>query len=166
MDTEKVFKTKTGYCHILQDKIVLTRDGVIGNVAKVTMGNNIARPLIIYGLISVGLFYLAFKDFTDGQRPEAFLFLVLGLFLLLGIFRSLNNSATPIIERQKIKDIEFKKALSGATRAYFIVRFENESGKIKQRLIMLPGSLSNGKIETEKALEIMKTEFRHIKSAG
>ena len=166
MDTEKVFKTKTGYCHILQDKIVLTRDGVIGNIAKVTIGNNIARPLVIYGLISVGLFYLAFKDFTGGQRSEAFLFLILGLFLLLGIFRSLNNSGTPIIKRQKIRNIEFKKAFSGATRAYFIVRFENESGQIKQRLIMLPGSLSNGQIETKKALEIMTSEFNHIKNAS
>jgi hypothetical protein len=103
---------------------------------------------------------------NDGQTPEAFLFLILGLFLLLGIFRSLNNSGTPVIERQKIRDIEFKKALPGATRAYFVVRFENESGHIKQRLIMLPGSLSNGELETEKALKIMTSEFNHIKNAS
>lgn len=166
MDTGKVFKTKTGYCHILQNKIVLSRDGLIGNVAKVTMGNHIARPLVIYGILSAGLFYLAFKDFTKGQKPEAFLFFIPGVFLLIGIFRSLNNSATPVIERQKIRDIEFKKALPGATRAYFIVHFENESGQIKKRLIMLPGSLNNGQIETEKALEIMTSEFNHIKNVS
>lgn len=166
MDTEKVFKTKTGYCHLLEDKIVLTRNGVIGNAAKLTMGNNIARPLFMYSVISVGLFYFTFKAFTNGQSLEAIFFLILGLFLLLGIFKSLNNSGTPIIERKKIVEIEFKKAFPGASRAYFIVRFENPSGKRKNRLIMLPGSFSNGQIETEKALNIMKSEFNHIKNAN
>lgn len=30
--TEKVFKTKTGLCYILDDRIVLTREGFRGNV--------------------------------------------------------------------------------------------------------------------------------------
>jgi hypothetical protein len=47
MESEKIFKTKTGFCHILPDKIVLKRDGVVGNAAKVTVGNNIARILLI-----------------------------------------------------------------------------------------------------------------------
>ena len=165
MDAEKVFKTKSGYCHVLRDKIVLTRDGVIGNVANVTMGNNIARPLIIYGLIVIGLFYFAIKNFNSGQNFSTLFFTALGLFLIFGILKSLNNSATPVIDKEKIKDIEFKKAVTGATRSYFIVRFENDSGQIKRRLIMLPGSLSNGQVETEKALQIMTTEFGHIKNA-
>jgi len=46
----KTFKTKTGYCHILPDRIVLTRDGVIGNVAKMTVGNNITPLGLIFRL--------------------------------------------------------------------------------------------------------------------
>ena len=159
MDTEKVFKTKTGYCHVLQDKIVLTRDGVIGNISKMTMGNNIVRPLIIYGLISIGLFYLAIKGFNQGQTGTGFLFIIFGLLLVFGIFSSLNNSGTPVIDRDKIKNIEFKKAVSGATRAYFIVHFQTDNGQANKRLIMLPGSLSGGQLETEKALQIMTEEF-------
>ena len=52
MENEKTFKTKTGFCHILSDKIILTRDGIIGNVAKVTVENNINRVLLIYGGLS------------------------------------------------------------------------------------------------------------------
>ena len=51
MKTEKIFKTKTGFCHILSDKIILTRDGIIGNVAKVTVGNTINRVLLIYSSV-------------------------------------------------------------------------------------------------------------------
>jgi hypothetical protein len=159
MNTEKVFKTKTGYCHILQDKIILTRDGVIGNISKATIGNNIARPLIIYGIIALGLFYLSIKGFNRGDYGPAFLFIILGLLLVFGILRSLNNSATPVIDRDRIKQIEFKKAVPGATRAYFIIHFHTDNGKIKRRLILLPGSFTGGQTETEKALQIMTEEF-------
>lgn len=166
MEIEKIFKTKSGYCHVLPDKIVLTRNGLIGSIAKMTMGNNIARPLIIYGIISVWIFFLVAKMFAEGENVSASLFLIFGLLLVFGFFKNLHNSATPVIDRDKIKNIEFKKAISGVIRAYFIIRFETDTGKIKQRIIMLPGSLSNGPKETEKALEIMTTEFRQIKNVS
>ena len=101
----KTFKTKTGYCHILPDKIVLTRDGIIGNIAKVTVGNNISRILLIYGGLSAFLLYYAFNSYQKGQIFIIIFFGIIGLYLIYGIFRSLNTSATPIIERNKIKEI-------------------------------------------------------------
>ena len=166
MDTENIFKTKTGYCHILQDKIVLTRNGVAGNVANITIGNSIARPLTIYAGISTGLILAALSSIKEGQYVPAILFLGIGIFLLLKVLKSLNYSAAPVIERKQIKNIVFKNAISGATRSYFVVHFENNRGKIKQRLILLPGSLTNGKIETEKALQIMIAEFGKIENAS
>jgi len=158
MDNEKTFKTKTGFCHILPDKIVLTRDGIIGNVATVTVGNNISRILIIYGGLSVGLFYFAFDNYRNGQIAQPILFGLLGIYLIYGIINSINNSATPIIDRQKIKEVKFKKAIVGLTRSRFEVLFENDHGQIKKRLIMLPGSLTDGQNETEKAIKIMTDE--------
>ena len=166
MDTEKTFKTKTGYCHVLQDQIVLTREGIIANVSKVSMGDNIARPLIIYGLISLGLFFLAYKSFSGGQRLSVNISLVLGLLLIVNIIKSFNNSATPVIAREKIRDIEFRNAITGATHSYFIIHFENDKGNLKRRLILLPGSLTNGQKETRKALEIMTSEFGEIKNVS
>ena len=153
-----VNKTKTGFCHILPDKIILTRDGIIGNVSMVTVGNNIARTLIIYGALTLGLFYFGFEAYKNGQSVQPVLFGLIGLYLIYGIISSLNNSATPIIDRKKIKDIKLKKAIKGLTRSRFEVMFEDDNGKIKKRLIMLPGSLTDGQNETEKAVEIMKTE--------
>jgi len=133
MENEKTFKTKTGFCHILPDKIVLSRDGIIGNAAKVTVGNNISRILVIYGGLSMFLFYSAFNSFQKGQIPISVLYGIVGLFLIYGIFTSLNNSATPIIERNKIKGIKLKKAILGLTRSRFEVLFEDDNGKIKKR---------------------------------
>ena len=158
MDNEKTFKTKTGYCHILPDKIILTRDGIIGNVAKVTVGNNISRILIIYGGLTVAFLYFAFNSYQGRQIVQAVLFTLAALYLAYGILNSLNNSATPIIDRNKIKQVKLKKAIIGLTRSRFEVLFEDENGKIKKRLIMLPGSLTDGQNETEKAIEIMTSE--------
>ena len=158
MDNEKTFKTKTGYCHILPDKIVLTRDGIIGNLATVTVGNNISRILVIYGGLSIGLFYFAFDKYRNGQIVQPIIFGLFGIYLVYGIVNSINNSATPIIDRQNIKEVKFKKAIVGLTRSRFKVLFEDEQGKIKKRLIMLPGSLTDGQNETEKALKIMTDE--------
>lgn len=152
---EKLFRTKTGFCHVLPDKIVLTRDGIRGNAAKVIVGNSISRILIIYGVISCGLFYFAYKSYTIGQLAQTIFFGILGVYLIFGIAKSMNNSSAPIIERDKIRDVKFKRAIVGLTRSRFEVLFENEQGKVKKRLIMLPDSLSDGQNETEKALNIM-----------
>ena len=158
MDNEKTFKTKTGYCHILPDKIILTRDGIIGNVASVTVGTNISRILLIYGVISIGLFYYAFESYKNEQKLEPILFGLLAIYLLWGVIKSLNNSATPIIERPKIKKVVFKKAIKGLTRSRFEVFFEDKHGKIKKRLILLPGSLSDAENETVKAIKLFTEE--------
>ena len=157
---EKQFKTKTGFCHILPDKIILTRDGIIGNVAKVAVGKSITRVLIIYGGISIFLLYSAFDSFQTGQVSISIFYLIIGLFLMYGIFTSINNSnsTTPIIARKDIKSIKFKKAILGITRSRFEVLFKDKNGKLKKRIIMLPGSLDNGKNETEIAKKIMKEE--------
>jgi hypothetical protein len=158
MENKNTFKTKTGFCHILPDKIILTRDGIIGNVAKVTIGNGISRILIIYGGISIFLLYSAFNDYKKGENFSTILFGFLALYLIYGIAKSINNSASPIIERNKIKDAKFINAKMGLTRSRFEILFEDENGKIKKRLILLPGSLNDGQNETEKALKIMKEE--------
>jgi hypothetical protein len=158
MNNTKTFKTKTGYCHVLSDKIVLTRDGIVGDLSKVVVGNSITRILVIYGLLSLGLLYFAYDNYQNNKKVETIIFGLLGLYLIYGIKNSLNNSATPIIERNKIKEVKLKKAVKGLTRSRFEVLFEDENGKIKKRMIMLPGSLSSGDTETQNAIQIFEEE--------
>jgi len=157
MENEKTFRTKTGYCHILPDKIVLTRDGLVGNISNLTVGNSMTRINIIYGCLSLIVLYFAFESYKNGQKVEPILLLLLGLFLIIGILRSINDSTTPIIERKSIKDVTFKKAIVGLT-SRFEVMFEDDNGKLKKRTIILPGSLRGGQDETEKAIRIMYEE--------
>jgi len=155
MENETTFLTKTGFCHILPDKIVLTRDGVIGNMAEVTVGSSISRILVIYGALSLALVYGATEELKKGHTTQVVLLALVVAYLVYGILTSLNNSATPVIDRQKIRNTRFKKAIPGLTRSRFEVFFEDEKGKLKKRLIFLPGSLSGGQDETGKAVKLM-----------
>jgi hypothetical protein len=152
------FKTKTGYCHIFPDRIQLTRENVAGEIAEATYGNSMPRTIIIFGILLAVFIYFGIDSYNANQIIPPVIFGIISLYLAITIARSYNNSATPVIPRDKIKSVTFKKAITGFTRAYFVIMFENEKGKIKKRLIMLPGSLTYGKQEAEKALALFKRE--------
>lgn len=157
---EKIFRTKTGFCHILPDKIVLARDGIAGSAANAVSGktNSIGRTLIIYGVLTIYFAFKAYNMFVKEDTVWAILYSLVVVFNVYAITTSINNSSASVIEKDKIKSVTFNKAKPGLTRSYFEVFFEAENGKIKKRLIMLPGSLSNGSEETQKALQIMEEE--------
>lgn len=155
---EKTFQTKTGYCHILPDKIVLTREGVIGNLAKLTVGDNITRTLLRYGIVAMLTLYLAFRAFQNERMIEMGILGAAAAYLIYGILISINNSASPVIERHTIKAVRFNAGVKFITRARFEIMFENEKGKMKRRLILLPGSWSGGGKATAQALQIMREE--------
>lgn len=157
MENEKKFKTKTGFCTVTAEKIFLTKDGVIGNISNKIVGNGISKIILIYSGISFYFLNSAYQNFERGEKFTGIFNSLLALFLIYGIIRSLNNSATPVIERNKIKETKFINGKTGLTRSRFEILFD-ENGKVKKRIIMLPGALNDGQNETEKALKIMKEE--------
>lgn len=154
---QKVFETKTGHCYILEDRIVLTNSGFAGNVYDVTPNNKIVFTLIVYVLLIVYFLFRSYQLSGEGDTVWVLLNIGLAAFLAFGVIKSINNSSTPVIYRKDIKNIRFIPA-ANLMRAHFEVIFTNEKGKLKKRLIMLPGSLSNGEEATQKAVRIMNEE--------
>jgi hypothetical protein len=155
-DTSQKFKTKTGFCYILPDKIVLTSDENLGNVDDLKSGKKNYLFLGIYMVIASVLLYWAYQEFLKQNWVFVVLYGFVGLLLWMRIIQSRNLSATPVIERNTIKKITFFPAKKFLTRAYFKVDFQEQLKKPESRLIMLPGSLSGGNDATEIAIEIMK----------
>ena len=145
MENGKMFKTKMGFCQILPDKIVLTRD-------------EISRIVTLYGGMSLVFFCFAVDNYLDGKIILSILSGLVGIGCTYEVISSIKNSAAPIIDRQKIKEVKFKKSIVGFTRSRFEVLFEDEQGKSKKRLIIPSVSLKCGQSETEKALKIMTDE--------
>lgn len=152
------FKTKTGFCYVLPDRIILTREGLLGKFANAYSGKGNTKALIIQGVLIGVIIYLGFIEYKRENYVSIGFYGIIALILSYGFFTSLKNSGTPVLDKKQIKEVKFIKGASGATRDRFEVFFENEEGKIKKRLIMLPGTLSRGDAEADKALALFKSE--------
>jgi len=152
---EQKFRTKTGYCHILPDKIIFSRTGVIGNLADIVIKERTSRVLIMYGVIAAGLLFSSYTNYVTGNMPLTIVFGGIGLMLVNGIVRSINFSGTPLINRSDIQSVVFKKGILGISRSRFEVLFKDEKGTLRKRLILLPGTLSTDKETIARARKIM-----------
>ena len=112
---------------------------------------------MIYGVVSVTLLYLGYQSYLDNDAGVAIFLGALGLYLIYVIVKSRNYSTTPVIERSTIVETRFKKGIAGLTRSRFEIAF-NDRGVRRIRLIMLPGSLMGGQVESGAALEIFREE--------
>ncbi|MBL4752480.1 MAG: hypothetical protein JKY52_02600 [Flavobacteriales bacterium] len=153
---EQKFKTRTGYCHILPDMIILSKTGVIGNLDDIKYKENSATILILYGVLAAGLLFTGYTNYLAGQNITALIFGGFGLMLINGIIRSLNFSGTPLIPRADIKEVVYKKGVWGLSGSRFEILFTNEKGKTRKRLIMLSGPFKPDEENTAKAIQIMK----------
>lgn len=156
MSDNNTFKTKNGFCHILPEKIVLSSDGAMGNVTQTKADPVISPFSVLYTLIALILLYFAISSFFYNLQFQAMVFFAVAVFLIFEVITSLNVSTAPIITKKQIQRIGFKKGIPWLTRSRFEVIFKNKKGKTKKRLIMLPGSLKEGRVQTEKAIELME----------
>ncbi len=158
MEENKVFRTKTGFCQVSPDKIVLINEGIRGQLTDLVYGKDNFRILLFYGMVSMVLLGLFAIYINVGKVFMALPALVLGLVVATKMLKYYNTSAKPIIERRKIQKVEFYRAIHFLRRAHFVVNFTTTKGRKMKRLILLPGVLRQGKDEADKALDIMISE--------
>ncbi|MBL4771375.1 MAG: hypothetical protein JKY61_09580 [Planctomycetes bacterium] len=152
---ESTFRTKRGTCTITELEIILAREGIPGVAGRDFFGDWLVHALAISGLISViamahGVSLLADADYFSGS-----LSFVLGAIGLWNFIMSRKCSATPVVQRSAIREVQVHPPRPPLTRGYFTVYFE-ERGKERKRLIMLPGSWNNGAEEFLRAVAIMR----------
>ena len=150
------FRTKSGTCTITPEQIVLRREGPRGAASQRLYGNSTVRILVIYGLLGACLLAYAVWSWRDGHKIAAILPGAFGLLLLWVVFLSRQNSAAATIDRLTIRSVEAHPPRPPITRGYFRVWFADDRGQQRQRLIMLPGSLSDGDAEYGKAVAAMR----------
>ncbi len=155
---ENNFKTKTGFCHVLKDRIVLSKNGIVEDVKPITVGKGVYALVFIDIALSLGLFYFAVDSFLVENWMAVGFFVVMGLVVLRASMKILRYSPTPIIYRDSIEKVIFTQGTSFLTRSRIIIKFLDEKGALKTRLIMLPGAMMKGDKETAKAMAIFKEE--------
>jgi len=134
----------------------LSTDGVAENVQEDST-NRVSQILLRYTIIALFLLYYGYDKYLEERYVIAGSCVLIALLLIVGLLTSRNNSSRNIIKRSEIKEVKFVKGLAGLSRSRFEI-YIDDTGKRKRRLVLLPGSMSGGKEETKKALEIMKKE--------
>ena len=159
MRPSRVFKTRTGYCHITKDKIILSRNEIINSPDEIVSRDNNIVILSFYAILAAIMIYLSFRGYQMAEYYISGCFFVLAFFLLIHIYASRNNSMTNVIQRSKITDIQFRKAISPRKPGYFIIFFEDTDGSIKRRFIELPTPTDKDESGAQRAIDIMTEEF-------
>lgn len=109
---KKTFKGKYEYCHIDNDKIVITRTPKIENLVTdyAKSINDFFKTLMVFYIfipmftaLSVVFYYIGNYGVSIYARGGGALF-----FLLMAIYSILVTSGNPVIYRDKIVKIQFK----------------------------------------------------------
>lgn len=132
MDNNRTFKTKTGFCHILPDRILLTKQATLSEVTDPPKEKRMTTTLGIYLGLGLILLYFSFLNFNEGANFRAGYMGILGVYLLYGAISSRNHSATPVIDRSQITQVKLKKPIPWLTRGRFEVYFKHEDQKVKK----------------------------------
>ena len=114
-----------------------------------------ACTLLIYGLLGLAALAFGVWSFVSGAALAGAVLSPIGAFFLWNVIASRNNSARPVIDRLAVRSVEAQPPRPPITRGYFIVKFE-ENGKMRKRLIVLPGSMDDGGAEYARAEGMMR----------
>ncbi len=149
------FRTKTGTCQITPDQIILTRTGMRGQVAALIFGNSIQRVVVIYGVLALLAFIFTLIAIVERDPMGTILYGVLALVCVWSILDAQRKSASPVIDRKSIRRVRAHPPHVPVTRGYFTVEYEDK-GQTRERSIILPGALEDGKGEFQRALDLLR----------
>ncbi len=152
------FRLSRGFCHIFSDRLVLSNKRETAEVAHLTIGtknekNNKPYWILGIGCVVMGTYYFAKEDYYSFLFFELF-----GMYISYRFYTNKKNHPSPVIARSAIQKVEFDKGISILTSSRFIISYKNDSGELRKRILTLPRSFSQGKMETEKALKLFKEE--------
>ncbi|MFT4602358.1 MAG: hypothetical protein ACI857_002544 [Arenicella sp.] len=150
------FRTKVGFCHILEDRIVLNKEIEIKEGLNLKPNHSMIKFIVLYAILVV---FLGFASKVHIDQDKMISAVFLGLLMLLYLYGWITcfiYSGTPVLYKKDIEKIEFNKGLPGLTRGRFSVTINLPNGKTKKRMIMMLGVLSGGKAGTAEAMKVMK----------
>ena len=156
------FKTDSGYCHILLDKIIFNNTESPDEDVAHKEANGISKSVIVYSIV----FSILIAGVISGILFSADLYyiliiLVFALWFLFRIIYKIQHAHINIILRSSITKIEFKEAIYNLQNAHFVIHFKNSNNASRKKYIGLPTSLDNleNKQLQQQAINIMEEEF-------
>lgn len=164
----KTFRMLAGYCHVLEDRIILApREelGIYSNIENlVKLRQRFARiRAVMYPVfisVTVFSFYFTVTDLIGGEIISALFFLGLAIVLLRLILLYFLSNPTLMIKREDIVSLKFRKEITWlGIWPLFIVKFKKDNGKIGRKILAMKYTLSEqGKEIAKDAIRIFEEE--------
>jgi len=156
------FKTKNGYCHLLDDEILISRNKIVTEERN----NRLDFPTVFLGGVAIISFitggqsvYSYFKEQPDDKEPSevllvmAALYALAGVILLINLWVRRNKTQDYLIKYDQIKSIDFIEAKS-FSKCHFIINYD-KNGKLKQRFIPMQEGVNDDLSNVSKAKKLL-----------
>jgi len=161
-----MFKTKDEYCHIYDDKLIISKtpeiDDLVGDYGKSI--NNVFKTLMVF-LVSIPIFTaLSFIFYNLDKIGLAINTGVFGLFfLIMAFYIMLFTSGTPLIKRENIHKIKFQSRIFNV----LVITYKEFGRHKKRHLIIEDNQIDNIKdlLLSEKLIENKDIELKGNKVA-
>lgn len=149
------FKTRTGYCHVHTDQIIITPFKYVERMheSETKKKSYLFLGMLIFFILTLG--YFTYRRYIHEEWLQVF---VIGgtvfLFILKAIVK-IKQLNSKYIFRNTIKTIDFFYSEGEDKNNYFIVYFESNGIK-EHSIIMLPTSIPYKSKECDELVEIVK----------
>ena len=164
MENNNSFPIANGYCHIFDDRIVLTNSADPEDIQSPASSQKASFFRIIQLIVGIILLSAAVVSIWQGAIFGAGSAIFLGIALIIYSQTRKLRSDSPVIKRSSISEVRFRQEYRNPYRAMFIVQFRDENEQVKNRPIILRGNLRTNQEEIESAYDLMASEFVFLKN--
>ena len=148
------FKTNNGYCHLVGDAIILNYDpdslepsSELENKAWIEL---VIVSFIIFLVIALIAVSIATKDYFN----LIIYILTAVLWINWPILRYLRLSNESRIEVDSITEVKYRVSWRGRKQGHFDIKFRDERGGRRIRILKMPHFEDNSSLEIKKAKDI------------
>lgn len=165
MNGSPYFETNNGYCHVLEDKLVInqsTNPQEIFNIPEFNPNYTIfnALPSVLVGIYFLAIFFAP----LDWELTPVMVLLVIGYFTAQWLVNYTVSQAQQI-PLNDLLYVEYKTQSIGAPKGYFVLHFKDEHANKKKRYLNM-GAIANGiqpEVDHAKAIFISRAIFKEKK---
>lgn len=150
------FKTSKGYCHLVDDAIILNYDGNSLEPSSELEGKAWIELVIVSVIIFIIISLIATSIATKDYFNLIICIIIAFNFINWPILRQLRLSNESNIKVAAISEVKYRITKLGRKRAYFDVKFRDAKNRRKIRVIRMPRFENNASGEIKTAKEIFR----------
>jgi hypothetical protein len=148
------FQTHNGYCHLKQDEIVLNYEANSLEPSSELEGKAWVELVIVSVMIFVLILFFTFTIVTKNYSNLLLYSFIAFSFLNWPMLRYLRLSNESRIKVAAVSEVKYRISKLGRKRGYFDVKFRNEKGRKRIRIIKMARFENHASEEIKKAKEI------------